>query len=370
MTYFADKTHCSGCNACAEICPRHCIRMQEDRYGFLYPVIESELCIGCGLCGKICPVNSNGLELHSPIKTYAAWNKNENQHIQSASGGIAYLLSSYIINKGGIVYGCAADGLNILHIRVSRPEALQKLQGSKYVQSNIQDLFKTVKKDLSLFPSVMFIGTPCQIAGLKSYIGEIPDNMYLIDLVCHGVPSQKMLNEHVRQISKGRTVSKITFRSKNRYIFNIKGEGFEHNEDKYWKDKYMKAFMEGITFRPSCYTCLYAGCKRGGDISIGDFWGLKDSAFPPELGNGVSLVLPCTDKGEKLLEEIRDAAVMFERDLSEAVEGNTQLQHPSKINWRVKLFQLLYPIFPFDISVMAVTADLKVKSLLRLIFKS
>lgn len=145
-----DKAACCGCNACAEICPKHCIQMVEDAQGFIYPQVDSSVCVECGMCEKVCPLEVANLSLRKPLKAYAAWNKNRQEHLLSSSGGAAYIFSSYIIEKGGVVYGCTSDGIDVRHIRVENRSELFKLQGSKYVQSDVRGLFKKVKNDLKI----------------------------------------------------------------------------------------------------------------------------------------------------------------------------------------------------------------------------
>lgn len=162
-----------------------------------------------------------------PRQAFAAWNKNREQYLSSSSGGAAYVFSSYILNSGGVVYGCAADGMQIRHIRVDKLSDLSKLQGSKYVQSGVRGLYAQVKSDLNLNLPVLFIGTPCQVAGLKNYVKHIPEHLYLVDLICHGVPSQQMLREHINHcIGGAKPVNHISFRKGSEFLLTLSGDGF------------------------------------------------------------------------------------------------------------------------------------------------
>lgn len=236
------KKDCSGCNACAEACPKHCIEMIPDKKGFLYPKVDTATCIDCGVCTKVCPFEDGNIHLNTPLTAYAAWNKDREQYLASSSGGAAQVFSSYIINQGGVVYGCTSYDMRIRHIRVDALSDLHKLQGSKYVQSDVRGLFSKVKDDLKAGKPVLFIGTPCQIAGLKNYIKQIPEHLYLVDLICHGVPSQQMLNEHIVHVLNGRTAKQISFRKGELFRLEITTQCGAAYFAEYYKDKYYRAY--------------------------------------------------------------------------------------------------------------------------------
>lgn len=358
-----DKAACCGCNACAEICPKHCIQMVEDAQGFIYPQVDSSVCVECGMCEKVCPLEVANLSLRKPLKAYAAWNKNRQEHLLSSSGGAAYIFSSYIIEKGGVVYGCTSDGIDVRHIRVENHSELFKLQGSKYVQSDVRGLFKKVKNDLKIGKTVLFIGTPCQVAGLKNYIGHHNEHLYLVDLICHGVPSKQMLHDHIKHVSKGRKIQYISFRDGNNFIFSLKAVDFGYTANVWeepYKDLYMKGFLGGMIYQSSCYQCPFACSSRVSDITIGDFWGLKPvECLPEEVKDGVSLLLPMTDKGINLIQKVENNLYIYERSVEEAINGNTQLRHPSIQGFRARLFRLLYPILSFNTAMNTVVADYK-----------
>lgn len=366
MSVFGKKeSECCGCNACVEICPRHCICMVENEKGFLYPQVDRLACIQCNVCEKVCPFDTSNLSLRLPLKAYAAWSKNRKRHLISSSGGAAYVLSSYIIqNRGGVVYGCAADGMSIGHVRIENISDLYRLQGSKYVQSDVRGIFRRVKDDLKVNRPVLFIGTPCQVAGLKNYIGLIPKHLYLVDLICHGVPSQKMLRDHVNYVSKGINVCQISFRNGNDIILSITGDNFMYEASVWkepYKDLYIKGFLDGMIYRSSCYKCHFACLPRVSDITLGDFWGLKNQdRMPINARDGVSLLLPVSDKGISLIEAVQKNFVIYERNMEEAINGNPQLRHSAIQGRRSCLFNLLYPTLPFDMAMNIVVADHKI----------
>lgn len=294
--------------------------------------------------------------LNAPFTAYAAWNKDREQYLASSSGGAAHVFSSHIIKRGGIVYGCTSEGMHIRHIRVDSLSELSKLQGSKYVQSDVRGLFSQAKADLKAGKPVLFIGTPCQVAGLKNYIKNIPEHLFLVDLICHGVPSQQMLHEHICRIAKGRTAERLFFREGQTFRMELQGGSMRYGATKQWcyvsephKDMYYRAFLNGISYRKSCYRCKFAQSERVSDITIGDFWGLQDDNGIPK--QGVSVVLPSTDKGVRLLKAVESKLALKERDMEKAIKGNDQLQAPTKSNHATRSFQALYPTLPFDWAV-------------------
>lgn len=203
MTVICEKTRCTGCATCMNICNHRAISMEESGpLGHIYPIINSEKCVDCGLCAKKCPVNVP-LKLNEPLKAFSAISKDHDDLMSSASGGASSVLSQVILRRGGIVYGCVQNNYrDIAHRRISNYSDLSKLKGSKYVQSNIGFIYRDVKKDLANGKEVLFTGTPCQIAGLKAFLGRDYEHLYLVNLVCHGVPSQKLLREDVESLLK------------------------------------------------------------------------------------------------------------------------------------------------------------------------
>lgn len=351
-----DKSECCGCNACAEICPKHCIEMKLDKYGFLYPSVDESVCIECGACERVCPFPAAETDLKRPINAYAAWVKDDDDHRRSASGGAAYAISRNILEAGGVVYGCAAEGIDVRHIRVDSLNDLPLLQGSKYVQSDVRGLFSKVRKDLKDGRKVVFIGTPCQVAGLRKFIRVLPDNLLLVDLICHGTPSQQMLREHIAHVVPGKKIDKMTFRKGNDFKFILSENGSVVWTADLWnepmKDMYYRGFIQGVTYRKSCNICSFGRAERVSDITIGDFWGLKaKDLFPNPENMGTSVVMPITEKGARMVESIRKTMSMVERPLQEAIDGNDQLRHPVPLRRSAKLFFKLYPLIPFDYAV-------------------
>lgn len=351
-TNLASYSSCTGCGICAAVCSKGCISMKVGHMGHLFPMINQKACVECHLCERICPA-LHPLPLLPIQAAYASWSKDVEEYRTSTSGGIAAELSKLFIRTGGVVYGCSMlPDVEVRHIRIERMEDLEMLKSSKYVQSSILQIIPSLKNDIAAGLKVLFIGTPCQVAAVKALYKEQPDSLYLVDLICHGVPSLELLKTYVRKSIPGRFCSKVTFRDGNHYTLQIwdKDEllfSMPLRSSRY-RGWYLDAFMDGYTFRDSCYNCPYACSERVGDLTIGDFWGLG-KRFPaeeiPEHPYGCSVVLPITDKGVHLLEYVRPAVELYPRDKMEAIEGNTQLRHPKRTTKRIRVFRRVQRFF-------------------------
>lgn len=352
----ASPDSCTGCGACMQSCAKGAISMVEGKMGHLYPFINKDLCVGCGICELNCSI-LHPIETHPIMNAYAAWAKNEIEYKTSVSGGIASVLSRLIIRQGGVVYGCAMlPNIEVQHIRVEKEEDLEKLKGSKYVQSSISKILPLIKNDLQTNRKVLFIGTPCQVAAVKKLYSDKYPNLYLVDLVCHGVPSLQLLREHITKVAPtNERYQSISFRSqKGSYELLVIGKrennyiklySDNYNENVYKGDRYINTFLEGYTCRESCYNCQFAQPNRVADVTIGDFWGLGTEGNTENMNEhpfGCSVVLPITEKGLHLIQEIAPCLYLSERPISEAVHGNTQLMYPTYKTNKIKLFRFLY----------------------------
>jgi len=377
MERVCNLNFCTGCSACFSCCPVQSITMQEDKRGFIKPKIDQTTCIDCGLCVKICPVN-NKLKLEEPKKVYAGWSNEIKEQELSSSGGLATEISRQVLKHGGIVYGASfKDNCTVEHIRIEHANQLEEIRGSKYVQSNIGKTYKECKKDLLDKFQVLFIGTPCQIAGLKNYLRKPYSNLLTIDIICHGVPSQKMLKEFVYSKTKILSPIQVSFRSSGQfpYLFAIKSNNkilyksiLFSNDNIY--NSYYDAFLRCISFRNSCYSCPYAKKERVGDLTLGDFWGLGDEIpFNENRKNkGVSLVLINSEKGLLFIKKYEDAFALFERTIQEAIKKNAQLRKPSIKNIEVKIFNGLYPFLSFNSTIKLINFYRKLSYYLKVIY--
>lgn len=332
------KEDCTGCFACYNICPVNAIKMQEDEHGFIYPQVCEDKCRKCDLCKSICPV-INKVEFKEIKKCYAMYAKDEEIREKSSSGGAATVFSQYILKNKGVVYGATfnKNNIEVRHIRITEIEDLEKLRGSKYVHSYVYDSYMLVKKDLLDSKKVLFIGTPCQIAGLKAFLKKEYDNLYTIDLICHGVPSRKYLCDEILYNIGKIDIDNLTFRDGG-FRLRLLKDGNKIFDASVSESIYYDLFMNGLSFRENCYDCLYAKDSRISDITIGDFWGLEsDSRFYGDKDKGVSVLLPITSKGECLINLVKSEIVVEERSIAEAIKGNEQLNHPFKK--RLKYFK-------------------------------
>jgi len=351
MKNICDHSICTGCGLCAAQCPKNCISMTiSGSLGHLFPKIDQNVCIDCGLCIKNCPA-LHPLEKKKADVSYAAWSKDEEDYRTSTSGGAASVLTQHVLSKGGVVYGCAMlPDIEVKHIRIDNPEDAWKLKGSKYVQSNIIEVIPSLKKDVKDGRLTLFIGTPCQVAAIKKIFKAQPDNLLLVDLICHGVPSLEILRRHVHKVVDCPHYDNIIFRESSSILVLVVEDGRivyrrPFNQPRY-KDWYINSFFDGYTYRDSCYSCQYACPKRISDITIGDFWGLGKS-FPadeiPPHPYGCSVILPNTPKGKDTIQLISPKINLYERTVNEAVSGNDQLKRPTPFGRRKKLFRILFP---------------------------
>ena len=328
---------CCGCRCCEQICPVNAIAMKENKEGFLEPVVDEEKCISCGLCLKRCPQLQEKSNDELKIDSYAAQNKDKEELLKSSSGGLFSVFARYILNKQGVVYGATfKEDLSVEHTEINNIEDLDLLRGSKYVQSNTLDTFSKVKNNLENNKLVLYSGTPCQIAGLKQFLQKDYKNLYLIDIVCHGVPSQKLFKKY-KQSLEDKEKSKITkysFRdkSKNGWGLNLKIE-FENNKKenkRHIVDSYYKSFLHGDTYRECCYSCKYANLQRIGDITLADFWGIENIKSDFDIKDGVSAILVNTEKGKKLFEECKENINYMSATIESVVKDNRNLKMPTE----------------------------------------
>ena len=295
-----------------------------------------------------------------PIQTLAAWRKDEQERANSSSGGIAAVITEHWIKNGGVVYGAAfVAPFSIMHVRCTTQEEAKKLRGSKYVQSSMVGVVKSIEKDLSLNLAVLFFGTPCQVSIIKKRFG---DAVVVIDLICHGTPSIETLKESIPNDIKKKEFDNICFRYNGNYgITLLKQDEVIWNKD---LSLYIKGFYSSLFNRECCYSCRYAKTERLGDITLGDFWGIDETAVNTNIAEGISLVLLNTLKGKELLDNINNDIYIVERTLSEAVAGNAPLRGHCSKSLRAKIYTALYPKLGFKWATILSIPDVVIKNIL------
>lgn len=336
MIEIKNPADCCGCTACASICAHDAITMKPDALGFLYPEVDKEKCVDCGLCEKVCAFNDHydtSLNLEKPL-AYGARHKDMNEVETSRSGAAFIAISDYILEQGGVVYGAGyTDHFRVVHKRATTKEERDEFKGSKYVQSDMTGVFRQVKKDLRDGLTVLFSGTPCQTSGLNSYVGKrLRENLFLVDIVCHGVPSPYMWRDYIAYLEKkqGSPIVWVNFRDKQKYGWAAHHETFKFKNGG-GKMSFTYLFYKHIMFRKSCGNCHFTNIKRPSDITIADFWGWEntDSAFNAD-NKGVSLVLLNTEKGRKLFDAVQDRMNTIPAELDKCLQPN--MQHPSEMH--------------------------------------
>ena len=328
-----DIKDCCGCTACVNACPQGCIDMKKDKEGFLHPVKNMSMCIDCGLCEKVCSFSDNyTFQTTANPKVFAAYD--EKHRSGSSSGGIFFTLAQYAIEeRKGWVFGAAfEDKFQLRHVGVNNMADLQRLRGSKYLQSDMGEVYRQIKSLLNDGAFVLFVGTPCQVAGLRAFLrNKVYANLLLVDLVCHGVPPQMLFDEHVKYLEQKHKAILVSYQFR-------KADGWGGCEiadfvqptkrrvlPTYSLSSFLYSFMQAYTYRESCYECKFAQIPRQGDITLADYWG-ADKFFPGiDVSRGVSLVLLNTKSGELAFESIKKYCKVYESNISDASYYNGNL---------------------------------------------
>lgn len=341
VAHLADKSECTGCGVCKEVCPVSCISFNKDTYGFYYPVIDEKKCINCGSCNRHCPV-INSIECNKNIAVYAGKAKEKQILKNSASGGAFSSIASWILRNGGIVYGCYADkddGWKAKIVRVDKVTQLNKIQGSKYYESNSIDSYKQVKEDLDNGLQVIYGARPCQVSALYSYLGNNNiDNLITVDLVCHGVSSLSFFRDYITDYETKHKCKVVDYRFRAHkrnddrgYFGEVvlrKSNGRTIHKPLLWQcDSYYYNYMMGTICRESCFSCRYSRIERIGDISLGDFWGIDKIIDGAQVGN-ISLVLANSNKGRDLIKCV-DGLEIIEVDKENATKESSSLYYPA-----------------------------------------
>lgn len=350
MININDKTKCCGCTACANICPKNCITMEADDEGFLYPVVDENKCIKCGLCEKVCPIVHKTERMSCNSEVYAIQLKDKTALKECASGGFYAALSQFAVEQGGIIWGAVYDkDFHVVHAPAETDEECKAFRGSKYVQSNLGMSYRNVKEALEINKLVCFSGTPCQIEGLKKYLGKDYENLLTVDLVCAGVPSPKLWDEYIDMQQKN-------FDSPLKYAnFRYKTYGYQcstmrlefENSRIYSKsgriDPMMYFFVNGIAKRPICYECPFKGVNRVSDFTIFDGWHAAQLAGIKDNDRGFTFLIAHSVKGKKVLERLQKYIDCYRVNKDNAIlcDGIMLENQPKRNNDRDKFYKVL-----------------------------
>lgn len=338
--YITDTHNCDGCTACYSICPKNAIEMEPDAFGFLYPQVNLDKCIDCGLCTKACPlINTNDEKNEQVPLCFAARHKRTEELLKSRSGGVFKAIGDYVLRNNGVVYGAAFDEMwYVRHIRVDDPKKLDDLRESKYVQSDMRGVFQKVYSDLQTGRLVCFSGTPCQCAGLYSYIklkkADVT-NLFCVDIVCHGVPSPFLWKDYVSWVHEKykAEITAINMRDKTIVGWNGHEESFQFSKKKkIYKHSFRVLYYTELITRKSCYRCNFANLTRPSDLTLADFWNWRKVIPGFNKDNkGVSQVLVNTKKGKYLLDNILSDLTLIPTDLQISKQYNMEHSTPEPI---------------------------------------
>lgn len=326
------KEKCCGCTACINSCPKKCIEMEKDEEGFLYPKVSKEKCINCGLCEKVCPILNKKEELQEKTLAYAVYAKADEIRNNSSSGGTFSLIANKILSQGGYVCGCAFDNdFKVEHILIDDISEIKDIRGSKYVQSDLKDSFTKIKELLEAEKKVLFSGTPCQIEGLKMFLRKPYDNLFLIDIVCHGAPSPMVWEQYktYQEEKFSSSISYVSFRDKKYGWKDYRVKLDFNNGQTYltrnWDDIYIKSYIKDLISRPACYECNFRKWHRESDITLGDFWGIEHALPEWNDDKGVSLVMVHSEKGSKMLNSLLEQIEIKDVTKEAAIQYNKSI---------------------------------------------
>lgn len=344
MTICDDKS-CTGCMACVGICPVDAIGISSDERGFYRPVIQENACIHCNRCRRICP-SLNPSHGNQVVWTVACWQPDQALRRDSTSGGAFTALADYVFAQGGTVFGAAfSDDLRVEHVEIFSREDMWRLRGSKYVQSYMGTVYRTVEQRLRDNRYVLFSGTPCQVAGLKAFLGKTYDRLLTVDIICHGVPSPLFFAdylEHIRQ-EYSPLINRINFRYKKpswtKFSMKIEFADREPYLSDKFTDPYLIAFLYDYISQDCCHHCPYTSTARQGDITLADFWGYVSQKYKYRNDEkGISLVLINSKAGLNVFEQVSPRLICVDKKIEEAISGNRCLSSPYPQNKNTEAF--------------------------------
>lgn len=370
-----DKVMCSGCAACKSVCPKACITMVEDGMGSKYPVADTTKCIECGACVRVCPF-SNPVAEAVPVRCFAAVNRDDNVRLRSSSGGVFNALARSVISSGGVVVGAVfGNDWMVEHVSADNMAAVAGMMGSKYTQSDTMTSFAETRKRLLSGQTVLYSGTPCQIAGLNHYLSKKYDNLITVEVICHGAPERGVWRQYLNELlphptgtrdgNKGGVqsflkeqnviIDCIEFRDKRngwkKFGFALcLSSGYGDRKDlvkhityqPFQENGYMKAFLRNWSLRPSCYACRAKSGRSHADLSIGDFWGIEHTDIISDDDKGVSAIICRSDKGLAVLRQCSEVEFV-ECTYADILKSNPSIEQSVPYTRDASKFHKLFP---------------------------
>lgn len=324
--------NCNGCMACYNVCPTGAISQIDDEYGFKYPLIDFDKCTNCGLCKKVCPeINRNYPDNYRKPNVYACWNKDEDIRLNSTSGGLFSQFAKFVIKNNGFVAGAIYDAdFSVKHFVTDKIVDIERLRQSKYVQSNIGNVFSQIKQRLQNGEQGLFVGTPCQCAALRNFLGDKTDKIFIIDFICAGVNAPFIYKKYLTELEEeyNSKIKQVWFKNKtygwNNFATKIIFENGKEYIKHFSNDLFMQGFMAGTSYylRESCYSCSYKTIPRGSDVTLADFWGVDKNC---DNEKGTSFVMINSRKGQELFENIKNDIFYYKKNLEQAYNNNLAL---------------------------------------------
>lgn len=370
--HLASTKDCTACAACVSVCPKQCISMHEDKEGFLQPKIDSSQCIKCHKCEKVCPIlNQETIPSDFETQAYAAINNDDEVRAQSSSGGVFFPLAKWVIEQGGVVFGARwNDKWEVVHDYAEDLDGVKAFMRSKYVQSIVGDTLRQAKQFLDAGRWVLYSGTPCQLGGLRAYLGKEYERLIQVDLICHGVPSPGVWRSYLKDYFGKEKIVDINFRDKREGWLGFQCVITTNNNtycEKQMENPYFRGFLTNVYLRNSCYNCCFRQYHRASDITLADYWGVDKICPEMHDNKGTSIVFAHTEKGYKLFKVLIHGFKELQQELNNSISHNLAMCCNIPISSKRKNFFRFYQKdYNFNRLVKCIDND---KLLVRLIRK-
>ena len=358
----APKVSCTGCAACVSACPIGCIRMVEDKEGFLQPIIDKKTCIKCHKCERTCPIlNKEVIQRDAETKAYAAVNKDETIREKSSSGGVFHTLANWTIERGGVVFGARFDdNWEVMHDYAETMEGVVPFMGSKYVQSRIGDTYKRAKFFLEQGRWVLFSGTPCQLGGLRTFLGKEYERLIQVDVICHGTPSPLVWRSYLNDFHSDGKILSVNFRDKEEgwlHFQNVIKTTNTTIREHQIENPFFRGFLKNVYLRKSCYDCQFRTYHRNSDITMADYWGVNELC--PEMfdDKGTSIVFVHTAKGEMVLSGLNNVLELLPQTKYNATKCNPSMDRENPVALKRQRYFRIFRLTSFKKAIFVIDKD-------------